>query len=163
MTSTWQLSQYLQDSTVKWGNFDRFFAFFMNNFFFFPPNTSKLQTYKSTRLFQKHNQKHCVSSLEILRPEYLSKSPHTDGVTLIPWLFLVNWAFWCHYNKIKLGCCCTCLVNIKAAILSFLLNKQKQNLNMQNADIKQPNWEKTLSHFPHFLLYKSMLWENKVL
>ena len=36
---------------------------------------------------------------------------------------------------------------------------------MQNANIKQPNQEKTLSHFPHFLLYKSTctsLWENKV-
>ena len=26
---------------------------------------------------------------------------------------------------------------------------------MQNADIKQPNQEETLSHFPHSLLYKS--------
>ena len=38
---------------------------------------------------------------------------------------------------------------------------------MQNVDIKQPNQEETLSHFLHFLLYKStyiiqVLWENKV-
>ena len=30
--------------TIKWGDFDRFFTFFMNNFFFFPPKTSKFQT-----------------------------------------------------------------------------------------------------------------------
>ena len=70
---------------------------------------------------------------------YLSKSPHVNGATLISRLFEVNRTFWGNYNKIKLDTCCTCLVNISTAILSFLSNKQKQNLSMQNADIKQPN------------------------
>ena len=60
----------------------RFFNFFLNNFFIFPPGVSKLQT-ESPRLFPKHPQNHRMSSLQpygnIATQILIKVAPHKSG------------------------------------------------------------------------------------